>query len=753
MSIRHRRSSRFVLLSALLAVALGAAIAMPAVADTLFPPTTGAFTATVATGGSTYTYVPVGSPPTSTGPTINGVVNGQSMNVGIDGSVPPNATLSAFSRLRVRQCKGGTTVNNLADFDPYTTNKCTSVPLGAGSDFVDSGQLVPGTTAASVAFKAGIGTAPDTISGFDGSTLPGFTCDATHPCQIVLNVQVTSGIGSNNFLSFPINFAAAATAPSAPMGANAVAGNAQATVAWAAPASNGGSPITGYTVTSTPGGRTCTTSGALTCTVSGLTNGTAYTFTVKASNAIGAGPASAPSNSVTPSAPATVPGAPMGANAVAGNAQATVAWAAPASNGGSPITGYTVTSTPGGRTCTTSGALTCTVSGLTNGTAYTFTVKASNAIGAGPASAPSNSVTPSAPATVPGAPMGANAVAGNAQATVAWAAPASNGGSPITGYTVTSTPGGRTCTTSGALTCTVSGLTNGTAYTFTVKASNAIGAGPASAPSNSVTPMAPTNGPPIVDAGPAVAGTVNTPITLNGSATDPDGDPLTITWSVNSASCTILPSNAAHSSITCSTPGVFSATLTASDGVNPPVSDSTAVTISNQSDTTRPECALISASSTGISVRTSDRGSGLASVEATIAKNATVTVPVFPSGTTTDVVVAATKIKLGTSASVELTVTDVAGNTTVCDPILAQVKAGPVKTFRHVPAAEHLLTVSEAQRVRALVVEVNGIRRVLRHPDGKTFDLGQLSAVGNTVRIRVLGPTGSSAAIMIWDGQ
>jgi hypothetical protein len=89
------------------------------------------------------------------------------------------------------------------------------------------------------------------------------------------------------------------------------------------------------------------------------------------------------------------PGAPTAVTASAADRSASVSWTAPASPAGHPITSSTVTASPGGATCTAAGALTsCSVGGLTNGTAYTFTVRAANSIGTGPASSPSAAVTP-----------------------------------------------------------------------------------------------------------------------------------------------------------------------------------------------------------------------------------------------------------------------------------------------------------------------------------------------------------------------
>lgn len=131
---------------------------------------------------------------------------------------------------------------------------------------------------------------------------------------------------------------------------------------------------------------------------------------------------------------AGVPGAPTVGTATAGtNANATVTFTAPASDGGSPITSYSVTSAPGG-VVNTGATSPITISGLNPGIVYTFRVQAFNAIGPSALSAASNSITA---VSAPGAPTSPVATAGNGNASVAFTAPAVTGGSAITSYTVT----------------------------------------------------------------------------------------------------------------------------------------------------------------------------------------------------------------------------------------------------------------------------------------------------------------------------
>ena len=271
--------------------------------------------------------------------------------------------------------------------------------------------------------------------------------------------------------------------PGAPRTVEAAAGSKTATVRWMPPADDGGAPITSYTVTASPGGRTCTTD-RLGCEITGLLNNTAYTFRVTAENAVGSGAASTPTAPVTPLDPA--PTAPRGVSATAGSRSATVSWLPP-STGADTVTGYNVTSTPGGRSCTTRD-LTCTVEGLANGTAYVFTVTAVSTGGTSPESLASNPVTPAA---APSAPRNVQANAGDKQLAITWNAPADDGGLPIAEYVATAYPGGRTChTTDGQRACTISGLTNGTAYSVVVTAQNGAGISERSPGSAQTTPKA-----------------------------------------------------------------------------------------------------------------------------------------------------------------------------------------------------------------------------------------------------------------------
>lgn len=95
------------------------------------------------------------------------------------------------------------------------------------------------------------------------------------------------------------------TSPDPPTGVVGTAADGAAVVSWVAPDWDGTSAITGYTVTGSPGG-SCT-SGGTSCAVVGLTNGTPYTFTVTATNAVGASEPSTPSGIVTPFGPAPSP--------------------------------------------------------------------------------------------------------------------------------------------------------------------------------------------------------------------------------------------------------------------------------------------------------------------------------------------------------------------------------------------------------------------------------------------------------------
>lgn len=248
--------------------------------------------------------------------------------------------------------------------------------------------------------------------------------------------------------------------PCPPMSVAAGTGDSTSIVSWSAPEGFSGTESLTYTVTTSPTSSGCVSTG-FSCSITGLTNGQPYTVLVVSSNTSFSS-ATAATTSVTPEG---VPIAPTISGTTIGNASVTVSWGSVPST--SPLS-YTATAQPGGQSCTTS-QLSCTISGLINGQTYTFTVVASNASGAGSASAGSVVAT----YTAPPAPVVNRIRTKRKRIALRWDV-LNVPYSPT--YTVRIVGTNKSCTTT-LNTCSISKLTNGKRYRLTVTATNVVGDG------------------------------------------------------------------------------------------------------------------------------------------------------------------------------------------------------------------------------------------------------------------------------------
>lgn len=261
-------------------------------------------------------------------------------------------------------------------------------------------------------------------------------------------------------------------------------GDQRITVGFIAPESNGGAAITGYRAVATPAGggsaiqQTC---GSVSpCTVTGLTNGTEYTVTLAAINSAGLASASDASPAVTP---ATAPESVSNLRTSPGNQQLVVAWTRAEDFGCGTFTAYEVylresgQSWPGSATQTMSSESdeTVTLTGLTNGTAYDVKVVTVSSANQTEIAGTNLAVAFGVPVTVADAPTGLSVTAlSSTTALASWKAPADNGGTVITAYSVS--PGCDFDTATDTY-CTLTGLTPSSSVTVSVGATNFVGTG------------------------------------------------------------------------------------------------------------------------------------------------------------------------------------------------------------------------------------------------------------------------------------
>ena len=328
------------------------------------------------------------------------------------------------------------------------------------------------------------------IAGSDDTTVSHTVTGLANGTQY--SFQIRAVVGTTNGTESPTVTATPAAAPAAPTGLTATAGDAQIALSWANPGNSDidkyqyrqgtGSPVVWGSWTDIGSSGATTTAH----TVASLTNGTEYSFQIRAADGT-ANSAASNTATATPVA-AGAPAAPTGLTATPGDGEVSLTWTNPGNNA---ITGYQyrIWNRNWGAWTTLSGAgagsTGFTLSPLTNGEEHRFQLRAVAGALLGVASTPVSAI----PGSGPAAPTGLRAVPGSGQVTLYWANPGNSDISryqwQVEGYMWAEMAGSNAATTKYVAT----GLGNGTALRFRIRAFSSNAAGAASA-WVSVTPKA-----------------------------------------------------------------------------------------------------------------------------------------------------------------------------------------------------------------------------------------------------------------------
>jgi titin len=510
-----------------------------------------------------------------------------------------------------------------------------SAPIATG------GAAITGYTA--TAYLSGTATSSAlscTTAGATSCTITGLTNRTVY--YVAVTATNAAGTGAASAPRVPVTPLAR---PSAPTLSSLTVGDGTISIAFSAGAIGDGT-LTGYQY-SIDGGVTwaAATGSSSPILLTGVTNGAPDTVALRAVSTAGVG---ATSNTLT----ATTygyPSAPDPSTIVAngGDGKILVGWAAANLNGGTGAT-YTATafSDPSGGsnlgTCSTTG-LSCTIGSLTNGTTYYISLQTMNSVSM--YSVRSAPRVPAIPSTKPGAPTAVTATAGNGSATVSWTAPTSTGATALGSYTVwCSAAGGSytSCGTTNGTSLVVNSLTNGTSYTFEVTAGNSAGAGPLSAASPAVTPLAPGTAPAF---GPVtatvtgftttisnfVSGTGYSATASNHATVTISGSTITVTGLSNGATSHLVVTATATGQTTTSTSLDGAALVT---GIAPIFSGDVSTTDGFTFTITNPDAGASYAVSADHGASASIQGSTVTVTSLPLGGTATVTVTVTKPGST-----------------------------------------------------------------------------------------------------------------------